>query len=101
MTARFWRDDPDAEWATLLSMVDTYCHPEAWEDAYDHLKELARESDDEQVIRFKQELRAAIQDPGRLPKGALSRAAVYDDGSDLKFLVRLWRDLYPDEALPS
>lgn len=102
MTSRFWRDDPDAEWAMLLRVVDTHCHPEAAEDEYENLQHLAKAyADTDKMRTFKHELRQAILNPERLPKGALALAAAYDDGSQERFLARLWHDLYPDEPLPS
>ena len=101
MTGRFWQDDPDAPFATLLWMAEAHCHPEADDDAYDALKRLVRRQDDPDVIRFKEELTAAIRDPGQVPEDALYDAAQFSDGSDEKFLARLWRDLYPGESLPS
>jgi hypothetical protein len=35
----------------------------------------------------------------RLPGDELSAAVEYDDGSDEKFLHRLWHDLYGDESI--
>ena len=60
MEGQYWQDHPDAPFALLMEIVETYCHPE----------------------------------------GALARATEYEDGSQEKFLARLWRDLYPDEPLP-
>lgn len=101
MSDRFWQYEPEAPFATLLSIIETYCHPEAYDEAYDDFKEVVRLPDPGPVFtRFKDELRQAIRDPGRLPDGALFRAAVFADGSDEKFLTRLWRDLYPDEPVP-
>jgi hypothetical protein len=48
---------------------------------------------------FKEELREAIRDPSRLPGDELFRHVEYDDGSDVAFLQRLWRDLYGDEPV--
>lgn len=101
MSKRFWQDDPDAQWATLLSTVEKFCHPEAYEDAYESFQRLVKRPDKPEMQVFKQELHDAILDPQRLPKDALLIAAAYDDGSDAKFLARLWRDLYPDEPLPT
>lgn len=102
VTNRFWQDDPDAPFATLLGIVEGSCHPEAWEDAYEDLQRIAREhADTAEMTRFKAELRQAIRDPGQIPDGALYRAAQYADGSESRFLARLWRDLYPDEPLPA
>lgn len=101
MPVPFWETDPDAPFATLLSVVAGCCHPEAWEDAYEDLQRIARDhADTDEMVRFKQELRQAIRDPSQVPDGALYRAAQYADGSDEKFLARLWRDLYPEEPLP-
>jgi hypothetical protein len=40
-----------------------------------------------------------IAHPGQLPGDELFDHVHYDDGSDEKFLRRLWRDLYGDEPL--
>lgn len=101
MTDRFWQDNPDAPFGTLLSMIEAHCHPEADEDAYPALKRLVRRADVPKVPRFKEQLIEAVRDPERLPKGALFRAAEYSDGSAERFLARLWGDLYPDEPLPT
>jgi hypothetical protein len=96
---KYWLDDPDAPFAALLRVVHTYCHPEAYDDAYDDLIEWATDPEvSDRFAAFKEQLREALRDPSRLPAGALSTAAQYDDGSDEKFLRRLWRDLYGDEV---
>lgn len=101
MEDRFWVKDRDARFATLLRIVETYCHPEAYDEAYEDLQAVVARPTHKPVFdTFKSELRDAIRDPGQLPEGALFRAAVYEDGSAEKFLARLWRDLYPDEPLP-
>jgi hypothetical protein len=46
---------------------------------------------------FKAELRDAIRDPSQLPGDELLQAVHFEDGSNEKFLRRLWRDLYGDE----
>lgn len=102
MSDRFWQKNPDAPFALLLRVVETYCHPEAYDEAYDDLKQVVHMPErDPAFDRFKEQLIEAIHDPSRLPEGALFRAAQYDDGSAEKFLARLWRDLYPDEPLPA
>jgi hypothetical protein len=96
---KYWRKNPDAPFAALLSIVNTHCHPEAYDDAYEDLVESAHDPDaDERLARFKEQLRQALRDPSQVPAGALWTAAKYDDGSDEKFLRRLWRDLYGDEV---
>lgn len=100
MVSHYWRDNPGAEWTTLLRTVETYCHPEAAEDAYESLQRLAKRTDLPKMRLFKEELVAAIRDPGRLPDDELFEAAAFSDGTDAAFLARLWRDLYPEEALP-
>jgi hypothetical protein len=85
--------------STLIAVAATYCHPEAYDGAYPDLIARARspEPGDEEIRVFKAELWAALADPGRLPGDELFQAADYGDGSDARFLRRLWRDLYPDE----
>ena len=40
-----------------------------------------------------------LTDPGRLPDDELFKAVDYGDGSDERFLRRLWDDLYGDEPV--
>lgn len=95
----FWRKNPDAPFATLLRVVEVQCHPESYDNAYEDLIEFAHDAEPvEEMVRFKEQLREAVRDPAKVPEGALFRAACFDDGSDEKFLRRLWRDLYGDEV---
>jgi len=48
---------------------------------------------------FKAELRQALREPRQLPGDELFKAVDYGDGSDERFLRRLWRDLYGDESV--
>lgn len=97
----YWRDDPDAPFATLLQMMDTYCHPEAGPDAYDNLVAQARRPAlSERMTRFKDELRRSLLGD-KPPKGAIGAASQYNDfSSEDEFLESLWRDLFPNEPLP-
>jgi hypothetical protein len=63
------------------------------------LKRLARREDRVEMRVFRSEFRAALRDPGGLPRGELWGSVEYDDGNDEAFLRRLWRDLYGDEPL--
>lgn len=100
MTAFYWERHPDGPFATLIAVAATYCSPDAYDGAYEDLVSRARspQSDDEMLI-FKAELREALTDPSRLPAGELDDAVEYDDGSDDKFLRRLWHDLYGEEPI--
>ena len=101
-TGKYWRENPDAPFAVLLDTVEAYCHPEAYDEAYDDLISRARNPQEDDLIqRFKEQLRVALLDPSTLPENSLFRAVQYDDGSDEMFLRRLWRDLYPEEPVPS
>ena len=98
---QYWRDDPDAPFAELLSILEAHCHPEVHAEGYDELKSFVRDPELQERMRlFKEQLAAAVVDPARIPHGALFRAVCYDDGSDEKFLRRMWRDFYPEEPLP-
>lgn len=101
MEEAFWEIDPRAPYATLIRVACTYCHPEADEDAYDSLKRLVKREDYEEIKTFKAELRKALLNPDVIPDDELYEAVQFDDGSEEKFLRRLWRDLYPDEPVPS
>lgn len=91
--------NPDGPFATLIRVAATYCDPEVDAGAYDDLKYLACQDDDAELRVFKAELREALADPRRLPDDELFRAVDYSDGSDEKFLRRLWHDLYGDEPV--
>lgn len=101
MNEAYWAKHPDGPFATLIAVAATYCHPEAYDDAYADLIERARspEPDDGEIGVFKTELREALADPGRLPDDELFKAVDYGDGSDERFLRRVWRDLYGDEPV--
>ncbi|HEY3684568.1 MAG TPA: hypothetical protein VGL93_16160 [Streptosporangiaceae bacterium] len=91
-----------APYATLLSILESYVHPET-DIKFPLLQEEARRSDqggsDPRMRVFKDELRAVMRDPGVLPEGALAEAAEYEDGSERRFLDRLWQELYGDEPV--
>ncbi|HLK77608.1 MAG TPA: hypothetical protein VKU77_28665 [Streptosporangiaceae bacterium] len=101
MNEAYWAKHPDGPFATLIAVAATYCHPEAYGEAYADLVERARsaEPDDEEIGVFKAELREALAHPGRLPDDELFKAVDYGDGSDERFLRRVWRDLYGDEPV--
>jgi hypothetical protein len=61
----------------------------------DSFQERAKDDDSDPEMRaFKAELRQAITHPGQLPGDEPFRRVQYDDGSNEKFLRRLWQDLY-------
>jgi hypothetical protein len=93
----YWKRKPDGPFATLIRISTTYLHPEA--DDLESLQELAVSGDYPEMRVFKAELRQAITHPGQLPGDELYSHVQYDDGSDEKFLRRLWRDLYDDEPV--
>jgi hypothetical protein len=93
----YWKRHPDRPFATLIRIATTYLHPEA--DDLESLQQLAKRNDRPEMRVFKAELRQAIAHPDQLPGDELFRHVQYDDGSDEKFLRRLWRDLYGDEPV--
>jgi hypothetical protein len=97
----YWAKNPTAPFATLIAVAATYCHPEAYDGAYQDLIDRAQspEPDDDEIGAFKAELREALADPGQLPDHELFKAVDYGDGSDERFLRRLWRDLYGEEPI--
>src|SRR5882757_6202298 len=101
----YWLKDPDAPFATFLSIVQTYYHPEVRNENFAALPRRAREnrSDDDDMTTFKQEFVRLLQgDREGLHPRALSVAAAYDDwDTDDEFLVWLWHELYPDDPLPT
>jgi hypothetical protein len=97
----YWAKNPSGPFATLIEVAATYCHPEAYSGSYADLIDRARspEPDDYEIRVFKEQLGEALADPGLLPDDELFKAVDYGDGSDEKFLRRLWRDLYGDEPV--
>jgi hypothetical protein len=95
----YWARNPRPPFATLIAVAATYCHPEAYDRAYHDLIDRARSAapDDEEIRVFKSQLRVALADPSLLPGDELFKAVDYGDGSDERFLRRLWRDLDGDE----
>ena len=93
----WWLEDKTVPFATLLTIIEGSCHPESYEHAFDDLIKAARKPDEE-MHRFKDELRAAIADPTQIPAHALFEAAG-GFASDEEFLRRLWHDLYGDEPV--
>ena len=91
----YWLDNPSAPYATLLTILESYVHPEA--DDLERLQRAVKRPDLERMQVFKKELREVIADPSVLPNGALFTAANYEDGSAEAFLSRLWHELYGDE----
>lgn len=98
MTGFYWQRHPDGPFATLIAVATTYCSPDADDEDYERLKRRANQENNEEMRVFKSELRQALADPSQLPDDELFYGVEYDDGSDDKFLHRLWRDLYGDES---
>ena len=101
MNEAYWAKNPHGPFATLIAVAATYCHPESYHGAYADLIDRARAPapDDDEIRVFKAELQRALADPSRLPDDELFKAVDFGDGSDERFLRRLWRDLYGDEPV--
>lgn len=99
-----WMRNKEAPFATFLSFIYSYYHPEARDDNFDALVQAAQqtESVDADMGVFKHELTRLLEgDCEGLPPGAVHLAAEYDDfASDDEFLVWLWHQLYPKEPVP-
>jgi hypothetical protein len=100
-----WVRDRDKPFATLLSYCGTYLHPDVYYGGLEQLKYACSLPEEEQNIDTKQfiaELRRVIVgDRDELPKDAIFKACYYDDGSEEKFVKRLWSELFPNEPLPT
>lgn len=99
MSGFYWERHPDGPFATLIAVAATYCSPDADAEDYELLKRLAEHEDDQRMRVFKDELRQALADPGRLPEGELDNAVEFSDEDETAFLRRLWRDLYSSEPI--
>lgn len=100
---RYWLDDPDAPFATLLDLLETYLEPEGPD--YEGLQQLARDpasyNAEDTMRKFKEQLREALADTSQIPgEETLHSVAHFVEGNDERFLRRLWRDLYPGEPVP-
>ncbi len=98
MSQPYWIRSPDGPFTTLIAVAAAYLHPDTDPGGLEVLQERATDDDVEMRI-FKEELRQAIRNPGRLPDNELFRHVAYEDGSDEKFLRRLWQDLYGNEPV--
>jgi hypothetical protein len=90
-------ENAEAPFYWLISTIRTYLEPEVYD--FDQLVD-DLQSRTEWTEQFKAQLHAALLDPAQLPDGAIDWAANYDDGNQVRYLRRLWRDLYPDEPVP-
>jgi hypothetical protein len=98
VAGRFWNHDPDAPYATLLRVIQYYLEPDHMADI-EMLQEAVKNTESETMRVFKRELREVMRDPSVLPEDALFEASAYEDGTDRRFLDRLWRELYGDEVV--
>jgi len=89
--------NPEAPYATLLTVLSSYVHPET--EDLERLQRAVKRPDLDRMQVFKRELREVMADPSVLPDGALATAAEYEDGSPEAFLSRLRRELYGDEPV--
>jgi hypothetical protein len=101
MTVPYWQGDKVVPFKTLLTIVRTYLHPEAAENAPELLVRRADMADRyPEMETFKEELRrVGLGDTEGLRPGALFHAAPFEEETDEAFARRLWGDLYPDEPL--
>ncbi|GAB3399995.1 hypothetical protein [Flindersiella endophytica] len=90
-------ENTEAPFYWLISTLRTYLEPEVYD--FDQLVD-DLQSRSEWTRQFKDQHRAALLDPSQLPDGAIYWAASYDDGNQVRYLRRLWRDLYPGEPVP-
>lgn len=89
--------------ATFLAIIQTYYHPEVRNDNFEELVEMAHAGlGGEQMATFKTELSQLVRGEREgLRPGAIAAATEYDDWkTDDEFLMWLWHELYPDEAVP-
>ncbi len=102
MSEFYWERHPDGPFATLIAVATTYCGPDAYDGAY------AGSGAPGPMRQTPTTRRCACSRPSsgrrwpirvRLPDEELSKAVEYDDGSDERFLRRVWRDLYGDEPV--
>ncbi len=100
-----WVRDREKPFGTLLSYCRTYLHPDDYYGGLEQLRYACNLPEAEQLADTKQFLvelrRVIVGDTEGLPKGALSKAAQYDDGSDDAFVKRVWTELFPGEPLPT
>jgi hypothetical protein len=103
MARSYWLEDESVPFATFLAVIQTYYHPEARNDNFEELVEVARTGrGGDKMATFKAELSRLVQgDREGLRPGAIEAATEYDDWkTDDEFLGWLWQELYPDEPVP-
>ena len=100
----YWMQDREAPFATFLSFVYSYCHPEGRADNFSGFVQRAQRNDlhDVRMVVFRKELIRLLEgDRKGMPPGSIDLAADYDDfDNDDDFLVWLWQQLYPNEPVP-
>jgi hypothetical protein len=100
----YWLDDKSAPFATFLTCLQSYYHPEVRNDNFAVFAEYARRNPpgDAVMVTFKQELVRLLQgDREGLHPAAIGVASEYDDfDTDDEFLAWLWQELYPEDPVP-
>ncbi|MFC7623635.1 hypothetical protein [Microlunatus sp. GCM10028923] len=96
---RYWlRGEPDSiTFGWLYRYLDLYLNPEV--NNLDGLQEFTR-SNDADAAAFKRQLREAIENFDDEVERHIDYISAYDDDSGAHYLRRVWRDLYPGEAVP-
>jgi hypothetical protein len=104
-TRRYWLKDKEAPFATLLSVLSSYYHPEIRHENYEKLirRALRDPEDDAKMATFKKELTKILRGHREgLPADAIALAAADDDwDTDEEFLAWLWHELSPNEPVPT
>jgi hypothetical protein len=104
-SGEYWLKRRDAPFATFLAVVQTHLHSETSPDNFAALKRRAQADrvDDAELRTFMQELSRLLKgDREDLPSGAISLAADGDAwNTDDELLMWLWRELYPNEPVPT
>lgn len=92
---RNWTLHAGRPFSALIAIADAYLAPGA--DDLASLRQQARREGDQEMRRFKDQLRELILHPERLPDRFFSHLR-HDCGSDEAFTERLWRYLYGGES---
>lgn len=102
--ARYWLKEKSIPFSVFLNILQAYYHPEVYHDGFPELVERVKQNhpDDQEIRTFKEQFGSIIEgDRVGLHLQAIDTAAEFNDQTETAFLIRLWRELYPEDEIPT